>query len=101
MSILCWNCRGLGNPSAIQDLRELINKEDLMLVFLSKTMLRASSTLRTKEQFVFAFDFTIVRRSGGYWSCDGNWRWMLIFKVTLVVKLMCRLCRGWQEVVAM
>lgn len=37
MSILCWNCRGLGNPWTIRDLRGLIQILNPFIVFLSKT----------------------------------------------------------------
>ena len=39
MSIMSWNCRGLGNPWAVQALKRVIKKEDPSLVFLMETKL--------------------------------------------------------------
>ena len=37
MSLLSWNCRGLGNPQTVNTLKKVIRLEDLNLVFLMKT----------------------------------------------------------------
>ena len=39
MSLLCWNCRGLGNPQTIQELGDLVQVQDLAVVFLAETWL--------------------------------------------------------------
>ena len=39
MSLLCWNCRGLGNPQTIQSLGDLIQAQDPAVVFVVKTWL--------------------------------------------------------------
>ena len=38
MSILAWNCRGVGNPRTVQDLLALIKAHNPKLVFLSETL---------------------------------------------------------------
>ncbi|KAE8656259.1 hypothetical protein F3Y22_tig00117005pilonHSYRG00262 [Hibiscus syriacus] len=44
MTIFCWNCRGLGNPATVRELRRLISEKDPMLVFVSETKLRKNKT---------------------------------------------------------
>ena len=39
MSLLCWNCRGLGNPQTIQELGDLVQVQDPAVVFLAETWL--------------------------------------------------------------
>ena len=39
MKILCLNCRGLGRPEAVQEIRSLIQLHCPWLVFLSETRL--------------------------------------------------------------
>ena len=39
MSIMSWNCHGLGNPWAVQALKRAIKREDPSLVFLMETKL--------------------------------------------------------------
>jgi exonuclease III len=47
MKILSWNCRGLGKPSAVRDLRQLIKTHQPDLIFLSETKLQKSDFLET------------------------------------------------------
>lgn len=37
MSLLAWNCRGLGNPRIVRALKKLLKDKDPHLVFLSET----------------------------------------------------------------
>ena len=37
MSLLVWNCHGLGNPYTIRDLGDYIRAKDLSIMFLAKT----------------------------------------------------------------
>ena len=37
MSLLWWNCRGLGNPQTIQELDDLVQAQDPVVVFLAET----------------------------------------------------------------
>ena len=43
MRLLSLNCRGLGNPETVRELRLLVKKEDPQVVFLSETRLEVSS----------------------------------------------------------
>lgn len=42
MSLLCWNCRGIGNARTVRDLDALVRRYRPNIVFLSETMIRAS-----------------------------------------------------------
>ena len=37
MSLLVWNCRGLGNPSTIRELGDYIRAKDPSILFLAET----------------------------------------------------------------
>ena len=39
MSLLCWNCRELGNQQTIQELGDLVRAQDPTVVFLAETWL--------------------------------------------------------------
>lgn len=41
MSLLSLNCRGLGNPSRVHNLRDLIRREAPSLIFLSERKLHS------------------------------------------------------------
>ncbi|XP_075670157.1 uncharacterized protein LOC142639915 [Castanea sativa] len=49
MSILSWNCRGLGNPRTVNALLRALNKEDPICVFLMETKL-TTDQLNAKKQ---------------------------------------------------
>jgi exonuclease III len=82
MKILSWNCRGLGKPSAVRDLRQLIKTHQPDLIFLSETKLQKSDFLLRNKSFGntflnFVVDCTISprNRSGGlalFWSNNVN-----------------------------
>ena len=38
MKILAWNCRGLGNRRAVQELVEMVQAQDPMIVFFVRNM---------------------------------------------------------------
>ena len=39
MSLISWNCRGLGNPRTVKVLQKVIQCEEPILVFLMETKL--------------------------------------------------------------
>jgi len=41
MIVLSWNCRGLGNLSAVRALKRLVKDEDPDILFLSETKRKA------------------------------------------------------------
>jgi len=42
MSLVAWNCRGVGSPSIIPDLKYLVRHFNLDLLFLSETLAHRS-----------------------------------------------------------
>jgi exonuclease III len=42
MSLLSWNCRGLGNSSAVPTLRDLVRKYKVDVIFLCETLVHAN-----------------------------------------------------------
>ena len=67
MSILSWNCRGLGNPHTVRDLCRLVKVKKPSLVFLMETKLRSVRMESIKAILGFDCVFTVdcVGRSGG------------------------------------
>ena len=39
MSVISWNCRGLGNPLTVNALQKVVLEKDPILVFLMETKL--------------------------------------------------------------
>ncbi|WJX96618.1 hypothetical protein P8452_77796 [Trifolium repens] len=66
MSILSWNCRGLGNPSAIPTLRDLVRTYQPDVMFLCETLVHANKIveIRIKLGFDEAFAVDRIGRSG-------------------------------------
>ncbi|XP_028075737.1 uncharacterized protein LOC114277953 [Camellia sinensis] len=67
MKILCWNCRGLGNPRTVRFLQLLLKKEVPTMVFLVETKLdaRAMERIRCKLGLQRCFTVDRVGLSGG------------------------------------
>jgi hypothetical protein len=40
MSVLSWNCRGLGNPKTVRDLHRMVKEKGTELVFLMETKMQ-------------------------------------------------------------
>ena len=53
MSLLVWNCRGLGNPRAVKELGEYIRAKDHTVVFLAETWANNARL----DQVLCNFDF--------------------------------------------
>ncbi|XP_042950313.1 uncharacterized protein LOC122282426 [Carya illinoinensis] len=75
MKTICWNSRGLGNPSGIRALRDLIAREGPDLLFLQETKLstKGMDALKCKLGFVNCFSVDSEGRSGGLgllWNSD-------------------------------
>ena len=71
MSLLSWNCRGLGNPQTVNALKKVIRLEDPNLVFLMET--------KSNEEWV-----KIVRNQCGFKDSfivpsDGLKGWLALF----------------------
>jgi hypothetical protein len=77
MSLLSWNCRGLGSPSAVPDLKYLVRRFNPTLLFLSETLVHKNKVedLRYVLGFDFCFSVDSIGRSGGlaiYWRANFN-----------------------------
>ena len=75
MSVLSWNCPGLGNPEAVRELRSIVKLEDPSLLFVMETKIKAKRVEDMKFTLGFAGSFAVdsVGLSGGiglFWSRD-------------------------------
>ncbi|TYG70857.1 hypothetical protein ES288_D05G347900v1 [Gossypium darwinii] len=51
MKLLCWNCRGLGNPAIVRELKQLIVANNPDIIFLSETTKNANGFPRIQNLF--------------------------------------------------
>ena len=75
MICLSWNCRGLRNPDAVRELRNVVKQEGPALVFVMETKIRAVKVENLKFSLGFSGCFAVdsVGLSGGlglFWSKD-------------------------------
>ena len=75
MSTLSYNCRGLGNPSTVCELRKIVRQEAPSLLFVMETKIRGKRVedLRATLGFAGCFAVDSVGLSGGiglFWSND-------------------------------
>ena len=59
MSLLCWNCRGLGNPLTIQELGDIVRAQDPAVVFLAETWLDEARLLELRNKLRFGDTFGV------------------------------------------
>ncbi|XP_030498113.2 uncharacterized protein LOC115713770 [Cannabis sativa] len=77
MNVLSWNCHGLGNPWAIQFIKDLIVQKKPNLVFLCETLSKKETIekLRVAINFEGAFSVDAQGKSGGVallWRVEGD-----------------------------
>ena len=67
MICLSWNCRGLGQARAVQDLSELVKTHKPMVIFLIETLVNSNKieSLRVKLGFQNALAVDRLGRGGG------------------------------------
>ena len=67
MSLISWNCRGLGNLRTVKALQKVINKEDPAIVFLMETKSDLEWMGKVKEWCKFKHGFIVPSqgKSGG------------------------------------
>jgi hypothetical protein len=67
MSLIGWNCRGLGRPNAIPDLKYLVRHFNSDLLFLSETLVSRNKIEDLRYLLGFDFCFSVDRsgRGGG------------------------------------
>ena len=73
MSCIVWNCRGLRNPLAIQELADLVQAKAPTLVFLAKTLVDEARLDFVKDRIRFDKKFFVQRINKGdglvmYWK---------------------------------
>ena len=59
MRILSWNCRGLGNPWSVRELRKVVKQEGPALLFVMETKIRAKRVENLKLTLGFAGCFVV------------------------------------------
>lgn len=67
MSFLSWNCRGLGNPSTVQVLVDLVHQRKPVVIFLMETLVNnyKMQGIKTKLGWHGCFTVEPVGRGGG------------------------------------
>ena len=63
MSILCWNCRGLGNQRIENQLAEMVWAKDPSIVFLAETWMDEARLVFVKERLKMKNKFVAPRRN--------------------------------------
>ena len=63
MSILCWNCRGLGNQRIENQLVEMVWEKDPSVVFLAETWTDEARLMLVKEHLKMKNKFVAPRRN--------------------------------------
>ena len=73
MSVVCWNCQGLGNLCTVKALQKVVLEEDPILVFLIETKLIISEMDRIKRKLDWQQGLVVpsVRRG---WGLSLLWR---------------------------
>ena len=65
MSLLVWNCRGLGNPRTEDQLAELVWAKDPAVVFLAETWTDKDRLVRVQRRIDFRNMIEVPRRNKG------------------------------------
>jgi exonuclease III len=59
MSVICWNCRGLGNPCTVRDFFLMVKEKKPNVVFLVETKLRGNKMVLMKYKLGFHNVFVV------------------------------------------
>ncbi|XP_042980093.1 uncharacterized protein LOC122310274 [Carya illinoinensis] len=59
MKILCWNCRGLGNPRTVQDLSLMVKEKQPILVFVCETKIRSCKIVGLQRRLGMEGSFAV------------------------------------------
>ena len=68
MNLLCWHCRGLGNPQTEQKLGDLIRAHSPSIVFVAETWLKKARLIYLCDKLKFddMIEFSREGRGGGF-----------------------------------
>jgi exonuclease III len=77
MNLVSWNCRGLGSPSAVSNLKYLVRHHKIVILFLSETLVSSNKIEEIRYVLGFNSCFSVDRvgRSGGFamfWNSSHN-----------------------------
>ena len=75
MIVLSWNCRGLGNRSAVEVLADLVRKKGPTILFLMETELTVREMEPIKTELGFA-SMLAVPSDGRRWGLAMLWKLM-------------------------
>ena len=75
MSVLVWNCRGLGNPQTIRELGNFVRAQDPVIMFLAEKWLDEVRLKSLLQNFVYDQMFVVskINQGGGLallWRSD-------------------------------
>ena len=75
MSTISWNCRGLGNPQTVRELRKIVKQEGPALLFVMETKIKGKRVEDLKFTLGFSGCYAVDSDglSGGigiFWSKD-------------------------------
>ena len=59
MNCLSWNCRGLGNPATVRELRKIVKQEGPSLLFVMETKIKGIKVENLKSLLGFSGCFVI------------------------------------------
>ena len=74
MSIIVWNCRGLGNLRTVTELEVVIRAKDPSVLFLAETWADEARLKEIKRKIEYDNLFFVERnnRGGGVWHSSGE-----------------------------
>ena len=98
MSLLCWNCRGLGNQHTENQLAELVWAKDPFVVFLAKTWVDETRIILIQDCLNFKHRFIATRRNKSgclvkYWKEEFD----LIIETFLKNHIDATICKNKEE----
>ena len=73
MNCLSWNCRGLGNPETVRELRKVVKQESPSLLFVMETKIQGKRVESLKNLLGFTGCFAVdsnglIGGIGMYWN---------------------------------
>lgn len=77
MKLLCWNCRGLGNPRTVNEPHFLVKERAPLVIFLSETKINKSKVEKVRYKLGMEQSFVVdsLGKSGGLamlWKSEVN-----------------------------